>query len=55
MWGKGQVNYLKYCKFQCYILLRSLNPWIYCILYYRNYIAVYHYVTMRRYEPVDIP
>ena len=24
-----------------------------CLSY--NYIAVYHYVTMRRYEPVDIP
>ena len=24
-------------------------------LHYRNCFAVYHYVTMRRYEPVDIP
>ena len=26
---------------------------IVCLTY--NYIAVYHYVTMRRYVPVDIP
>ena len=50
---KHAINFNVIYYYVLYITPRYTLHYRNCLSY--NYIAVYHYVTMRRYEPVDIP